>query len=56
MEQVAIEAAQMYLTEEGKSPFASTVRFRNHLWIFFVALLTYFGINPLKVTDFEMEL
>lgn len=33
LEQVAIEASQMYVTEDGKSPFANTVRFRNHLWI-----------------------
>lgn len=26
LEQVAIEASQMYVTEQGKSPFASTVR------------------------------
>ena len=33
LEQVAIEASQMYVTEEGKNPFANTVRFHNHLWI-----------------------
>lgn len=29
LEQVAIEASQMYVTEDGKSRFADTVRFRN---------------------------
>lgn len=33
LEQVAIEAGQMYLADGGRSPFANTVRFHNHLWI-----------------------
>jgi hypothetical protein len=42
LEQVAIEASQMYVTEDGKSPFANTVRFRNHLWIVEVG---YYGTS-----------
>lgn len=29
LEQVAIEASQMYVTDSGKSPFANTVGFLN---------------------------
>jgi len=41
LEQVAIEASQMYVTEDGSSPFANTVRFRNHLWILEVDINFY---------------
>ena len=64
LEQVAIEASQMYVTEDGKSPFANTVRFRNHLWNVEVDDINFYGTSvefvkfrkiPRFLTNFELE-